>query len=41
MGDWLWDGVIGAPDLIGDQMEEGSFVSGIPGVNAFPCPVAP
>jgi hypothetical protein len=41
MSDWLWDGVIGAPDFVGDLMEEGNFVSGIPGVNPFPCAVAP
>jgi hypothetical protein len=41
MSDWLWDGVIGAPNTVGDIMEEGDFVSGIPGVNPFPCAVAP
>lgn len=41
MSDWLWDGVIGAPDAVTDQMEEGAFVTAIPGVSPFPCSVAP
>ncbi len=41
MSDWLWDGVIGAPDGITDRIEEGNFVEAIPGVNPFPCAVAP
>lgn len=41
MSDWLWDGVVADPDNVVDRMEEGDFAQDIPGVNVFPCSVAP
>lgn len=38
--DWL-AGAISDPDNVVDRAEEGTFVSDIDGVTAFPCPVAP
>jgi len=41
MSQWLWDAVVADPNAVTSRMEEGDFVQDIPGVNAFPCPVAP
>lgn len=41
MADWFWNGVNVAPNSVVDRMEEGNFVQQFPGVNAFPCAVAP
>jgi len=39
MRDWLESGFT-APDVVTDQVEEGTLVQDIPGVLPFPCPVA-
>ncbi len=41
MSQWLWKGVIGAPNAIADRIEEGLFAQQIAGVNPFPCAIAP
>lgn len=41
MSEWLWEGAVTEPDAVVSRMEEGDFVSAIPGVNEFPCAVAP
>lgn len=41
MADWVWNAVIGAPEVVVDRMEEGNFGQAFPGVAPFPCMVAP
>ncbi len=41
MVDWLYGGAVTGPDNVVDRMEEGDFVMDIPGVDPFPCQVAP
>jgi hypothetical protein len=41
MDDWLYGGVVTAPDSVVDRIQEGDFVQDIPGVNPFPCTVVP
>jgi len=41
MADWLYGGAVLDPDNVMSRMEEGDFVMDVPGVNAFPCAVAP
>ncbi|MAA78443.1 MAG: hypothetical protein CL916_04225 [Deltaproteobacteria bacterium] len=40
MRDWF-SGALYEPDLVEDKAEEANFVTDIPGVNPFPCEVAP
>jgi len=40
MRDWFWRAVT-EPDTLADRAEEGDFVARIPGVEPFPCEVAP
>lgn len=40
MRDWFWRAIT-APDTLQDRAEEGNFVEVIPGVEPFPCEVAP
>lgn len=40
MRDWF-EGAIDDPDNVEDRAEEGEFQTNVPGVTAFPCPVAP
>jgi hypothetical protein len=40
MRDWMWRGFTD-PDTIQSRVEEGDFVSMIPGVEPYPCEVAP
>jgi hypothetical protein len=41
MSEWLFEGAVSDPDSVVSRMEEGDFVAAIPGVNEFPCTVAP
>ena len=41
MVDWLYGGAVTDPDNVVNRMEEGDFVMDIPGVDPFPCQVAP
>jgi len=41
MDDWLYGGVVTAPDSVVDRIQEGDFVQDIPGVDPFPCTVVP
>jgi len=41
MSDWLWNGVVEDPNSTMSVMEEGDFVTAIPGVDPFPCQVPP
>ena len=40
MRDWLW-GALASPDQVVSRAEEGDFVNQIPGVEPYPCEVAP
>ncbi len=40
MKDWLW-GAYTSPDTVVSRVEEADFVTAIPGVNPYPCDVAP
>lgn len=40
LADWLWDAV-GDPDGVVNRVEEGTLVEAYPGVEPFPCVVAP
>jgi hypothetical protein len=40
MRDWL-AGAVAAPDAVENRVEEGTLVQDYPGVEPFPCPVAP
>ncbi|MDG2304042.1 MAG: pectin acetylesterase-family hydrolase [Candidatus Binatia bacterium] len=40
MADWFWRAITD-PDTVEDRAEEGDFVTAIPGVEPYPCEVAP
>jgi hypothetical protein len=40
MQDWF-TGLLAAPDTVSSRVEEGSLTIDIPGVDPFPCSVAP
>ena len=41
MSEWLFEGAVSDPDSVITRMEEGDFVTAVPGVSPFPCTVEP